>query len=97
LKSVKLVWLGQEEVEKSDDGALEFSSLISSDGDWGEAFPEDRLADVGGNEKRDSGTETVSLLKELIKHKDHESSQEKLSDDQERSNQTELSNWAVHS
>jgi hypothetical protein len=36
LQSVKLVWLGKHEVEKSDDGTLEFGSLVSSDGDWGE-------------------------------------------------------------
>lgn len=34
--TVELVWLGQEEVEESDDGTLELSSLVGSDGDWGE-------------------------------------------------------------
>jgi hypothetical protein len=51
LESVELVWLGQEEVEKSDDASLEFSSLISSNGNWRERFPEDQLTDVGGDEK----------------------------------------------
>jgi hypothetical protein len=97
LKSVKLVWLGQQEVEESDDASFEFGSLISSNGDWGEAFPEDTLADIGGNEEGDTRSETVSLLEELIKHKHHESSQEKLGNDQKGSDQTKFTNWSIHS
>jgi len=85
LDTIELIWLGQQEVEKSDDATLEFSSLISSNGDWGEAFPDDGLANVGSDEKRDTRSKTVSFLKKLIKHEYHESSQEKLSNDQERS------------
>lgn len=36
-------------------------------------------------------------MEEFIEHEDHESSQEKLGDDQERSDQTELANWTIHS
>jgi len=54
LDTVQSAWLGQGEVEKSNNSTLEFSSLISSDGDWGEAFPEDHLADVGSDEERDT-------------------------------------------
>jgi len=34
--TVELVWLSQEEMEESDDGTFELSSLIGSDGNWGE-------------------------------------------------------------
>ena len=68
-------------MEGSDDAALKFSSLVSSDGNWGEALPEDRLANVGGDEKRDTRAESITFLEELVKHKDHESSQEELSND----------------
>ena len=54
LNTIELVRLGQKEVEKSDDGTLEFSSLVSSNGDWGEGFPEDGLTDVGSDEKGDT-------------------------------------------
>jgi len=54
LQSIELVRLGQEEVEKGDDGSLELSTLISSDGNWGEGLPKDGLADVGGDEKGDT-------------------------------------------
>ena len=36
----------QVEVEQGDDGALEISAPASVDGGWGEAPPDDRLADV---------------------------------------------------
>ncbi len=51
LKTIELVWLGQHEMEEGDNGAFEFGSLISSDGNWGETFPENLFADVGGDEK----------------------------------------------
>ena len=54
LDTIELVWLSQEEMEKSYDSALEFGSLVGSNGDWGEGFPQDSLADVGGNEKGDT-------------------------------------------
>ena len=96
LDTIKLVRLGQEEVEKSDDGSLEFGSLISSNGNWGEGFPEDGLTDVGGNEKGDTRSKAVTLLEELVKHEDHESSEEELSNDEGGSNETEFTNWTVH-
>lgn len=97
LESVELVWLGQKEMEKCNNGTLKFSSLIGSNGDWGERFPEDQFADVGSNEKRDTRSETVTLLEEFIEHKDHESSKEKLSNDQERVDETKFTDWTVHS
>lgn len=51
LQTIKFVWLSKQEVESGNDGSLEFGSLISSNRDWGEAFPEDGLADVCGNEE----------------------------------------------
>ena len=41
-----LVLAGGEQVEQGDDGALEISAPASVDGGWGEAPPDDRLADV---------------------------------------------------
>ena len=51
LHAINLVWFGEHEVEESNNCTFEFSSLVSSNGDWREAFPEDHLTDVGGNEK----------------------------------------------
>lgn len=54
LQGKNLVWLGQKEVEKGNNASLEFSSLVSSNGNWGEALPQDGLANVGGDEKGDT-------------------------------------------
>lgn len=97
LQSVKLVWLGQQEVEQGNDAAFEFSSLVSSNGDWGERFPEDQFADVSGNEEGDTGSETISLLQKFVKHEHHESGKEELDDDKQGGDQSEFTDWAVHS
>lgn len=36
LEAIQLVWLGKQEVEQSNDGTFELSSLISSNGNWRE-------------------------------------------------------------
>jgi len=36
-------------------------------------------------------------LEELVKHKHHKSSEEKLGNDEARSNKAELTNWSIHS
>lgn len=54
LKTVKLAWLGQKEVEQGNDAPFELGSLVSSNGHWRERLPQDEFADVGGNEKRDA-------------------------------------------
>ena len=54
LEAVELVWLGEEEVEEGNDASLELSALVGSNGNWGEAFPQDELTDIGGNEKRNT-------------------------------------------
>lgn len=97
LETVELVWLGEQEVEESNNATFEFSTLVSSNGDWGERFPEDQFTDVGGNEKRDTRAETVTLLQEFIKHKDHESSEEKLGNNEDGVDQTEFRDWSIHS
>lgn len=82
MDTIELVGLSQQEMEKGNDSTLEFGSLVGSNGDWGERFPEDGLADVGGDEEGDTRAEAVSLLEELIEHEYHESSEEKLGNDE---------------
>jgi len=97
LESVELVRLGEEEVEHSNDSTLELSALVGPDGNRGEGLPEDLLADVGGDEEGDTRAETVSFLEELVEHQDHESGKEKLSNNEDRVDESELSNGSVHS
>jgi hypothetical protein len=83
-------------MEQSDDSSLELGSLISPDGNRREGLPHDSLANVGGNEQRNSGSKTVTLLQKLIKHKNHETSDEELQDNEDGSEETELTNWTIH-
>lgn len=62
LKCINLVRLGQEEMEESNNSTFKFSSLVSSDSDWGETLPEDVFTDVSGNEERNTTAKTISLL-----------------------------------
>ena len=49
-------------MEESNDSTFEFSSLVSSDSDWGETLPEDIFTDVSSNEERNTTAKTISLL-----------------------------------
>ena len=49
-----LVVPGEEEVEEGDDGAFELGTTTCVDCCWGKGFPDDGLADVGGNKEGDA-------------------------------------------
>lgn len=83
-------------MEQGDDASLELSSLIGSNSDWWEWFPEDQFANVCSNEKRDTWSKTVAFLKKLIKHQYHESSEEKLCNNQNWIDKSKFRNWTVH-
>jgi len=67
VESTLLVWPCEEKVEKSNHGTLEFRSSAGVDRSWGEGLPDNRLADVGSNEKRNTTAQAISLLEKLIK------------------------------
>ena len=77
-QSADLVLSGGQQVEEGDDGALELSAAAGVDGGGGEGLPDDRLADVGGDEERDARAETVSFLQEFVQQQNNESGDEKL-------------------
>ena len=51
LQGEELVRLRQQEVEKCDNGTLEFGTLLRTDRDGRERLPQDDFADVGGDEE----------------------------------------------
>ena len=55
-ESVDLVLAGGEQEEQGDEGAV-----ACVEGGRGEALPDDRLADVGGDEEGDAGAEMVAF------------------------------------
>ena len=57
-ESPDLVLPGGQEVEQSDHGTLKLGAAASVDGGRGEGLPDDGLADVGGDEQRNSRAKT---------------------------------------
>lgn len=66
---------GNQRVEKSNNSTFVFISHIGSYGDGGESFPDDGFTDIGGNEERNTGPETISLLQHFIEQNDNISSE----------------------
>ena len=75
-----LVGPSQKEVEQRDDGALELGTTAGVDSRGGESLPDDRLADVGCNEQRDTAAKTVALLEELVQENNNKTSHNQLND-----------------
>ena len=64
-----------------------FSSVV---GCWAECLPNNRLADIRGNEQRDAGAKAIALLQQLIQQNDNDSGQEKLQDQDDADSGSEV-------
>jgi len=62
MESTLLVGPCEEKVEKSNHGTLKFRSSAGIDSGWREGLPDNRLADVGCNEERNTTSKAISLL-----------------------------------
>jgi len=69
---------GGEEVEEGDDGAFELCAAAGVDGGGREGFPDDGLADVGGDEEGDARAEAVAFLEELVEEEHDQAGDEQL-------------------
>ena len=85
-----LVIPGEEEMEESNDCTFKLWTTTGVDSRWGECLPDDGFANIGGDEKRDAGTKTVTLLEELIKQNDDESCSDELDDEQQANTGTQI-------
>lgn len=90
LESALLVVPGKEEVEQGNDGTLELRATASVDGGGRERLPDDRLANVGSNEERDTASESVSLLEKLIEEDNNKTSHNQLEDEEEDNTSAEI-------
>ncbi len=82
LQSADLVRARQHQMDKCNQGTFEFRSTASVDRGWAEGLPDDGLANVGCDKKRNTRAKTISLLKQLVKDDDNEPSNEQLQYDQ---------------
>lgn len=95
LESALLVGPGEEEVEQRNDSSLELWATSSVDGGGGERLPDDRLANVGSNEERDTASKSVSLLEKLIEEDNNKTSHNQLKDEEEDNTSAEIGWLAV--
>jgi hypothetical protein len=85
----------EEEVEERDERALKLGPAAGVDGRRRESLPDDRLADVCGDEEGDAGAEAVALLKEFIEEDHNESGDDELDDKKKAHACTEVAGLAV--
>jgi hypothetical protein len=90
-----LVGPGEEKVEKSDDGTLELGATAGVDGRGREGLPNNRLANVGSNEQRDTAAQTVALLEKLVKQDNHKTSNDQLDNQENTDTGTEIAGLTV--
>jgi len=95
LEGKLLVGPGDQKVDKGNDGTLELRTSAGVDGGRRESLPDDRLADVGGDEEGDTTAETVALLEELIEEDNNQSGGEKLDNEENTDTSTEVRGLAV--
>ncbi|GMT25660.1 hypothetical protein PFISCL1PPCAC_16957 [Pristionchus fissidentatus] len=96
-ESTDLVVSGGEEVEEGDDGSLEFGSAASVHRSGRERLPHDRLADVGGDEERNSRAETISLLEQLVEQQHNETGEHELDNDEQADSGANVGRLSVES
>jgi hypothetical protein len=97
LEGASLILTSDQQMEESDNGTLELSSTGSGNSGGREGLPDDLLANVGGDEEGDTRAESVTLLQELIKSHNDNTTKEELDDDEESVDHTEVGNVTVGS
>jgi hypothetical protein len=95
LEGKLLVGPCDQKVDKGDDGTLELGTSAGVNGSGRESLPDDRLADVGGDEEGDTTAETVALLEELIEEDDDKSGGKKLDNEENADTSTEVGGLTV--
>lgn len=95
MESTLLVWPGKQQVEEGDNGSLEFRATSSIDGSGRESLPDNRLANIGCDEKGDTASKTISLLKKLVQKDDNKASNNQLNDQQNTDTSTKVAGLAV--
>lgn len=78
LESAGLVVPSEQKVEEGDDGTFKLGSTTSVDSVRRKGFPNDRFANVGSDEKRDTGTKTVTFGEQFIEEDDDERGRNEL-------------------
>lgn len=95
IESTLLIGPGEQEVEEGNDSSFELGSTTSVDGGRREGFPDDGLANVGGNEERDTASKTVTLLQELVKENNDKSGNNKLNNQKDTDTSSQVAGLTI--
>ncbi|CAG1994388.1 unnamed protein product [Fusarium graminearum] len=95
LESSLLVGPGEEEVEEGNNSTLKLGATASVDSGGRESLPHDGLADVGGNEQRDTAAQTVALLEQLVEEDNDHTGNNQLEDQKEDDTSTKVGGRSV--
>ena len=95
-ESTDFVLTGSQQVEESNDSSFEFSTAASVDGSGRKAFPNDGLANVGSDKKRDSRAQSISFLKEFVQKQNNQTGNKQLDDDQKTDTSSDVGGVTVH-
>ena len=90
-----LVTPGDEEMEKRDDGTLKLGATASVDGGRRERLPDNALANVGSDEKRDTRSQAISLLEKLVQENDNQTSDNELENEEQANTGAKVARLAV--
>ena len=60
-------------MERGNNGTFELGSTTGVHGGRGKCLPNNGLADIGGNKKRNPRAETIALLQQFVKDDDQSS------------------------
>jgi len=71
LQSPRLVTPSKQQMEETNDCALEFRTTPGINSCWGKSLPDDILTDIGRNKERNARSNSVSLLKHFIEENDN--------------------------
>ena len=82
-------------MEQSDDRTLELGTTASVDGRGRECLPNDRLANVGRDEERDTTSKAITLLEKLVKEDNNQTGNNQLDDQQNANAGTEIAGLAI--
>lgn len=97
LQGTGLVGAGEEQVEESDQGTLELGAVADVVGGGAESLPEDGLADVSGDEERDTRSQSVTLLQELIQEDNNDTGNNQLENQKQANTSAQLRGTTVQS
>ena len=82
-------------MEEGDDSTLKLGATASVNSRGREGLPDDAFADVGGDEKRDTGSQAVALLKELVEKDDNQTRDNELQNQEKTDTGAEVARLAV--